>query len=56
MPAPSKLAKRLADDLVEMGKMFGFEATIEQRYKRDRYIELMYSGSLKCLQQVRSHI
>lgn len=30
MPAPSRLAKRLADDLVEVGKMFGFEATLEQ--------------------------
>jgi len=30
MPAPSALATRLADDLVEVGKSFGFEATKEQ--------------------------
>jgi len=30
MPAPSSLAKRLANDLVEVGRMFGFEAIIEQ--------------------------
>ena len=30
MPAPSDLAKRLADDLVEVGKIFGFETEKEQ--------------------------
>jgi hypothetical protein len=30
MPAPSALATRLADDLVEVGESFGFEATKEQ--------------------------
>lgn len=30
MPAPSELATRLADDLIEVGKLFGFEAVKEQ--------------------------
>lgn len=30
MPAPSELATRLADDLVQVGKLFGFEAVREQ--------------------------
>ncbi|MGQ9625149.1 MAG: hypothetical protein ACUVT9_07270 [Candidatus Bathycorpusculaceae bacterium] len=30
MPAPSDLATRLADDLAEVGKLFGFEAVKEQ--------------------------
>lgn len=30
MPAPSELATRLADDLVQVGKLFGFEAAKEQ--------------------------
>jgi hypothetical protein len=30
MPAPSDLATRLADDLVEVGRLFGFEAVKEQ--------------------------
>ena len=29
MPAPSALATRLTDDLVEVGESFGFEATKE---------------------------
>lgn len=33
MPAPSELATRLAEDLVEVGKMFGFEAEKEQPIK-----------------------
>jgi hypothetical protein len=30
MPAPSELAKRLAQDLVEVGKIFGFQASKEE--------------------------
>lgn len=33
MPAPSDLALRLAEDLVEVGKLFGFEAQREQPIK-----------------------
>jgi hypothetical protein len=34
MPAPSELAKRLADDLEEVGTLFGFEASKEQPIRK----------------------